>query len=765
MPPQRTGRKTSTTKSIQTSKTSATKPPKNPNTRATKRSKKTKTLQPEGVDTDQPTASLPLYLERLLDQLNKAVGQGTGPSDEAGEQPISVDLLLTANRVGNSELRLRPEHLGKLKGSILKERTEKAIKETLSNKPVANPYADIRGYVRKARLPPLSWCLEASRAELVRDARTKGTGGASTSVNTFATTGTFAQPQRPGQTTQRKPDCVRKLRHIERIPYDEFLSRVQKFSDTLPVGFQPAPEGVASMQPGFWDGDQLHDEFLSLQAGDFDVRKLTIKPPEAEQRVTDWVEAFPAMTAARVLHVSDPETLGWAYLPVTGEKTMGMLSDLCWQRVPPGNTGVKGETIRRLVLEVKAPWVLDLELFNAFVNTSKIPTSDEIRRAKGAGSHSPNVDWTTMRDNPHDETSEPMEQPSIRFSKVENIWAQIYDYCVIQGNFFFILTTYDYWAFGVFSADYTAAQVTDPLPYDLSEPNILECLLYWTQSARLVPGMFEIPLVSDSFEPPRDQVHALKDAALLNLRAAKAVVSPLISEIKTTDDRWVIEICIKNTALHLRRIFQNEKNRAKITPDNGVKIQPSDKIQPKPDPPYAVACRFAASLGYNLTETIRQKDYEEQWSGYFAGGLRLQSDSQRDYDGNAELLAQVVTNWKALGRDELWEAHRNDWGAIDSALRYGSAPDGHGPESSAPVRNHAAPQVSHDSALASHGSDVLAPTPDLQNLLGRTNLSVLSTESCGGFGMEPFYHQEMSVRPFDVPTGGMSVDPPTAAHI
>lgn len=79
--------------------------------------------------------------------------------------------------------------------------------------------------------------------------------------------------------------------------------------------------------------------------------------------------------------------------------------------------------------------------------------------------------------------------------------------------------------FGVFSADYTEARITDPLAYDSSEPNILECLVYWTQSARLIPGMFDIPWVSDSFVPPRDHVHTLKDAVLLNLRAAKAVVS------------------------------------------------------------------------------------------------------------------------------------------------------------------------------------------------------------------------------------------------
>ncbi|KAG8985842.1 hypothetical protein FRB90_004408, partial [Tulasnella sp. 427] len=81
----------------------------------------------------------------------------------------------------------------------------------------------------------------------------------------------------------------------------------------------------------------------------------------------------------------------------------------------------------------------------------------------------------------------------------ENLMAQTYDYCVRQGHHWFIVTTYERWVFGVFSLDYSSAEVTDVLEYNCAEPTILECILFWTQSSMYVPGLWEIPrLVNDN---------------------------------------------------------------------------------------------------------------------------------------------------------------------------------------------------------------------------------------------------------------------------
>lgn len=54
--------------------------------------------------------------------------------------------------------------------------------------------------------------------------------------------------------------------------------------------------------------------------------------------------------------------------------------------------------------------------------------------------------------------------------------------------------------FGVFSLDYTSAAVTEPLPYDLEGPTILQCIKYWLQSSLFLPGSFEVPEVRSDVE-------------------------------------------------------------------------------------------------------------------------------------------------------------------------------------------------------------------------------------------------------------------------
>lgn len=139
------------------------------------RSKKRRAARTEEVDTDKPAPSLPLWLDRLLEQLKKAAGEGTLPSAEAGERPISFDLLRAASRVKPPDARLQPDNLGELKWSILKAESDKAKKHTWSEKQGDKPYANIRGYVRNAHLPPLPWCLERSKAELAKQAAVKET--------------------------------------------------------------------------------------------------------------------------------------------------------------------------------------------------------------------------------------------------------------------------------------------------------------------------------------------------------------------------------------------------------------------------------------------------------------------------------------------------------------------------------------------------------------------------------------------------------------
>ncbi|GAB1517359.1 hypothetical protein RhiTH_000405 [Rhizoctonia solani] len=72
---------------------------------------------------------------------------------------------------------------------------------------------------------------------------------------------------------------------------------------------------------------------------------------------------------------------------------------------------------------------------------------------------------------------------------VDKLWASIYDDCVRGGTHYFILTTYNEWAFGAFSRGWTTAWVTPPKPYNAGSPSVpgptvLQSILFWMHSAR-----------------------------------------------------------------------------------------------------------------------------------------------------------------------------------------------------------------------------------------------------------------------------------------
>lgn len=163
----------------------------------------------------------------------------------------------------------------------------------------------------------------------------------------------------------------------------------------------------------------------------------------------------------------------------------------------------------------------------------------------------------------------------------------------------------------------------------------------------------------------------------------------------------VVEICIKNTALHLRRVFQDAQNRARKTPENSTKITPSDKIRPKPAPPYAIGCRFASSLGHDFTQTISQEQYEEKWMAYVGEGIRLKSESQEHYEECAAALATLMKGWNALDEDTNLETWRNSWETIDSVLQYDASINGN-------------EQPAYPSNRVSNSSTVLVRIPTVQ---------------------------------------------------
>ncbi|KAG8927004.1 hypothetical protein FRC00_002392 [Tulasnella sp. 408] len=288
----------------------------------------------------------------------------------------------------------------------------------------------------------------------------------------------------------------------------------------------------------------IGEEHLSIPAFSFQTSTTLSQlraPKDEVVGVQAWVARLAGRTAETLLHLCDPNTRGYTFSDVVGKGTKGERSDLCWQRESDSNleSGTPTRTLRQLVIEVKTPWALDLITFREFVEQNCLPTADEIKAAQGSSAPS-----TKPRKN---------SKGGVFYSKkAHKIWAQIYDYCVTQGNYFFVLTSYEFWVFGVFSADYTFAQVTNLIPYDSKKPTVLASLMYWTQSAMLVPGLHEIPWVSDERVPlAQSSSTTLKDASVLNLRAAKAIAA---GDAILDDEDAIIAVLIDNVHLHQCRM-------------------------------------------------------------------------------------------------------------------------------------------------------------------------------------------------------------------
>ncbi|KAG8958972.1 hypothetical protein FRC05_008259 [Tulasnella sp. 425] len=252
-------------------------------------------------------------------------------------------------------------------------------------------------------------------------------------------------------------------------------------------------------------------EQLSIPAFSFDT--LTglsqIEAPQNEYGVKNWVYSLAAKTASTLLHLSDHKTKGYSFGDVVGKGTPAERSDLCWQPRSEKESETPTKPLKRLVIEVNTPWTLDPITFKEF-----LPTADELQAARQSDRSSTGRRSATK----------------VSFSKVQSIWAQVYDYCVTQGNYFFVLTSYEFWAFGVFSVDYTSAQVTDPISYDSKKPTVLASLMYWTQSAMLVPGLHGIPWGEFRRDSNDDTIRALADNVRLHRSRMDIIASAKLRE-------------------------------------------------------------------------------------------------------------------------------------------------------------------------------------------------------------------------------------------
>ncbi|KAG8974811.1 hypothetical protein FRC05_006743 [Tulasnella sp. 425] len=366
-----------------------------------------------------------------------------------------------------------------------------------------NPYENLAEYAKVAILRPMPWVPDGSDPEHKRatEASTQPapeTRSIPDTLSKASKSNPTPIPAGPGPSTVREPDDKRTLQEIYRISANDLKRYVKAFSsDHLPKEFCVDSDG----DPITLAGPDI-PEPISIHHPSYSVHPASLPK-------------FVGSEETRILNVVDPSTSAWGFDHIYGQETQDLKSDFAWQCNLWQDTGV--DVADRLIVEVKAPWVMRTKDFEEFVAIGKLRKASEITAEVRANNNGVI---------PTDKYGDP-EPPT--FKKVENVWAQIYDYCTRQNHHFFVLTSYENWAFGVFSLRYEIAYVSDVIAYDNTGPTVLECLLYWVQSAMLVPGLFEVPRVSTAMASAHktDTVHAIDHAWIRNPRAVAILGSVL----------------------------------------------------------------------------------------------------------------------------------------------------------------------------------------------------------------------------------------------
>ncbi|KIO34404.1 hypothetical protein M407DRAFT_218605 [Tulasnella calospora MUT 4182] len=230
--------------------------------------------------------------------------------------------------------------------------------------------------------------------------------------------------------------------------------------------------------PGNWSLRVPHTNYPSIpDAG--------VLPAEDEKGVQTWVEQVALQTALCLLHSAEPELLDLEFGHVSGAGTRGALSDVVFRLGNPH--GRQTSKVNTLLVEVKCPWTLSR---SDMQQISRVADGVRFHRL-ASQSTSLNSSYTfSFHRRPL-----PTKKTTIQGPEARSVLAQVYDYCKEQGHCFWIITNYEHWVFGVFSAKYDTGLATDPIPYYNNSPTVLQCIVYWLQSSTFRAGAFEIPKV------------------------------------------------------------------------------------------------------------------------------------------------------------------------------------------------------------------------------------------------------------------------------
>ncbi|KXN82092.1 hypothetical protein AN958_03250 [Leucoagaricus sp. SymC.cos] len=197
-------------------------------------------------------------------------------------------------------------------------------------------------------------------------------------------------------------------------------------------------------------------------------------PMDTIDRLGAFLDTLPLMSAQRLFHILYPDTLLWRFQLHQGFDIDQTIFDyFLWTRTQRSDE----EPQNRLVVAYQPPWILTQADFEEFVRCApKLP--------------------------PH--VTPGHAYPPDLLSK-HRVWAKLWDICVQNNTKWFVVTSWNVWAFGGFSDGWCSGIISDIWHLDEHTPSILECLTFWMASAMERKGSYRRPQVGciDSSNPRR----------------------------------------------------------------------------------------------------------------------------------------------------------------------------------------------------------------------------------------------------------------------
>ncbi|KAH7883610.1 hypothetical protein F5I97DRAFT_1548033 [Phlebopus sp. FC_14] len=211
---------------------------------------------------------------------------------------------------------------------------------------------------------------------------------------------------------------------------------------------------------GILDKEQESGEQLTVpSASKFAISSAVPAPVTCFSRLCSWVDHFPLQTVERVLHIIFPASKRWTFVRDNRQHPDDhIFQEFCFTDTVTSPASPENAVI----VACQPPWVLDRADMFHFAALKTLPNCHRRLRRK------------------------------------ERLWAKLWEECRRKKCYYFIVTSYRQWIFGVFSGGRTNAFVSPPLDAGSREPTVLQAMLYWLASALGLGDGFQPPEVSES---------------------------------------------------------------------------------------------------------------------------------------------------------------------------------------------------------------------------------------------------------------------------